>query len=53
MHGELAGSGMAQIGENGATLLALALDGAEEAARAHVLGSGRARNTCTAFRVKH
>lgn len=36
MHGELAGNGVAQIGENGAALLALAVDGAEEIARAHV-----------------
>ncbi|HEX8837487.1 MAG TPA: hypothetical protein VF748_11165 [Candidatus Acidoferrum sp.] len=45
MHGELAGSGMAQIGENGATVFAFALNCAEEAACAHVLGGGRAGNS--------
>lgn len=42
MQGEFAGSGMAQIGEYGATLLAFALNRAEEAACAQVLGLGGA-----------
>ena len=45
VHRELAGSGMAQIGENGPTLFALALDRAEEATCGHVSGSGHAGNT--------
>ena len=45
MPGELAGSGMAEIRENRATLFAFALNCAEEAACAHVLGGGRAGNS--------
>lgn len=40
MHGELAGNGVAQISKDSAALFALAVDGAEEIARAHVLAGG-------------
>ena len=53
--GKLAGRGVAHVGENGAALLARAVDGAEEIARAHVLswrrgGSGNIRVGCS---VRH
>lgn len=41
MHGQLAGNGVAEIREDGAALLALAMNGAVEIARAHVLAGGR------------
>jgi hypothetical protein len=40
VHGQLARSGVTQIGKDSATLLALAVDGAEEIARSHVLSVG-------------
>lgn len=40
VHGQLARSGVTQIGEDGATLLALAVDGTEEIARAHMFSVG-------------
>lgn len=53
MHGELAGSGMAQIGENGVTLFAFALNCSEEAACAHVSGWGCVGNSSTEVHVRH
>jgi hypothetical protein len=53
--GKLAGRGVAHISENGAALLADAVDGAEEVARAHVLSRrrGRGGNICVGCSVRH
>ena len=53
--GKLAGRRVAHIAENGAGLLAGAVDGAEEVARAHVLGRkrGRGGNICVGCSVRH
>lgn len=53
MHGELARSGMANVCEDGAALLAFAVDGAEETARAHVLKGGGAGNVWACCSVRH
>jgi hypothetical protein len=44
VHGQLARSGVTQIGEDGAALFALAVDGAEEIAGSHVLSIGHGVN---------